>query len=251
MGELLDDLRRRMFRMLVVGVDRETSREAIELAQREDFIFAAVGTHPNRARRLSEAELEWFEQALYRPNVLAVGEIGLDYYHEKSPRDVQKYMLNQFVELAHQVHMPMCLHVRPEKDNARQPIFEDLFPILDRHGGPELLGIFHCFGGNSMRLTQCLDYQMFISFAGNLTYPRALELRSVAKQVPMDRVLLETDCPYLTPRPRRDEQNRPDYIWPTYQQLADLHGWSEDVVIDKIWENAEKLFGWSPDELAT
>jgi TatD DNase family protein len=160
-------------------------------------------------------------------------------------------MLDQFVGLAHDYHVPMVFHVRPEEGNANQPIFDDLFPILDRHGGPELLGLFHCWGGNDMRLTQCLDYQMYVSVAGNVTFPRALELQAVAKEIPMDRLLVETDCPYLTPQPRRGKRNQPNYIWPVYEKMAELHGWSADFVLDKVWENTEKLFGWSPDDLST
>jgi TatD DNase family protein len=240
-----------MFRVLVVGVDRETSEEAIDLAQREDFIFAAVGRHPNRARKLDPEELQWYEEALCQENVVACGEIGLDYYHEKAPRDTQQYMLDQFIELAYDMHVPVSLHVRGEEDNARQPVFDDTLDVIERNGGPKLLGIFHCFGGNSWNLTRCLDYQMFISFAGNVTFPKALELQSVAKEVPMDRILVETDCPYLAPQPNRGKQNRPDFVWPVYEKIADLNDWSADFVVDKVWENAEKLFGWSPDEVAT
>jgi TatD DNase family protein len=241
-----------MFRVLAVGVDRETSEEVIELAQQEDFIKAAVGIHPNRAKKLDSGELRWFEKALYEKDVIAVGEIGLDYYHEKVPGDVQQYMCHQFVELAHDLHLPMVFHVRPEENNSEQPIFDDLFPILDRHGGKDhSLGIFHCFGGNSRRLTQCLDYQMHVSFAGNVTYPRALELQSVAKEVPMDRLMVETDSPYLSPQPKRNERNQPNYIWPTYEKLAELKDLDVDVMVDKIWENTEKLFGWSPDRVST
>lgn len=241
-----------MFRVLAVGVDRETSEEVIELAQREDFIKAAVGIHPNRAKKLSQDELYWFEQACYEKDVVAVGEIGLDYYHEKVDRKTQQYMLNQFVGLAHELHLPMVHHVRPEENSAKQPIFEDLFPVLDRHGGKDhSLGIFHCFGGNSMRLTQCLDYQMHVSFAGNVTYPKALELQAVAREVPMDRILVETDCPYLTPQPKRNERNQPNYVWPTYEKLAELNDWDVNFLVDKVWENSEKLFGWSPDEVST
>lgn len=248
----MDELRRDMFRVLAVGVDRETSEEVIKLAQEEEFVKAAVGIHPNRAEKLSDKELRWFEEALYEKEVLAVGEIGLDYYHEKVPRETQQYMCHQFVELAHDLHLPMVFHVRPEEDNAKQPIFEDLFPILDRHGGKDhSLGIFHCFGGNSMRLTQCLDYQMHISFAGNVTYPKALELHAVASEVPMDRIMVETDSPYLTPQPKRGERNQPNYVWPVYEKLAELNDWSVDVLADKVWENTEKLLGWSPDSVST
>lgn len=249
---VMDELRRAMFRVLVPGVDLETSREAVGLADREDFVFAAAGVHPNRAKQLTREELVELEELLCEPGVLAVGEIGLDYYHESVPRETQQYMLHQLLELAHDLHLPVILHVRPDEEDARQPIFEDLFPILDAHGGQgHLLGIFHCFGGNAYRLTQCLDYQMFISFAGNVTYPRALERRAVAREVPMDRLLVETDSPYLSPGPHRETRNQPNYIWPVYQQLADLHDWSEEFLVDKVWENAEKLFGWSPDDLST
>jgi len=251
-GELLEELRRTMFRVLVPGIDLDTSREAVELAGREPFVFAAAGVHPNRARKLTERQLSTLEDLLCEAKVAAVGEIGLDYYHESAHRDTQQYMLHQLLELATDLHLPLILHVRPEEGNARQPVFDDLFDILDAHGGPgRMTGIFHCFGGNDYRLTQCLDYQMFISFAGNVTYPRSLELQAVARQVPMDRLLLETDAPYLSPGPHRDRRNRPDFIWPVYQQLADLNGWSESFLVDKVWENAEKLFGWSPDEMST
>jgi len=240
-----------MFRILVVGVDRETSEEAMKLASREEFIYAAVGVHPNRARKLDADEFQWFEDALCRENVIACGEIGLDYYHEKQPRETQQYMCNQFLELAYDMHVPVTMHVRGEEGNAKNPVFDDMFDLIERNGGPKLLGIFHCFGGNSWNLTRCLDYQMFISFAGNVTYPKALELQSIAGEVPMDRLLVETDCPYLTPQPNRNKQNRPDYVWSVYQKLADVNDWPENFVVDKVWENSEKLFGWSPDDMST
>ncbi len=241
-----------MFRVLAVGVDRESSEEVIELAQQEDFVKAAVGIHPNRAKKLEREELRWFEKAVHDREVIAVGEIGLDYYHEKATRQTQQYMCYQFIELAQEYHLPIVFHVRPQDDNSEQPVFDDLFPLLDRFGGHDQnLGIFHCFGGTSRRLTQCLDYQMYISFAGNLTYPKALELQSVAKKVPMDRLMVETDSPYLTPQPKRNERNQSNYIWPVYEKLAELKNLPVEVICDKIWENTEKLFGWSPDRLST
>ncbi|MFP4686733.1 MAG: TatD family hydrolase [bacterium] len=241
LDSLLSELSSRLKKLLLVGINKKSSREAIQLAEKADNFYAAAGIHPHEAEKLTSEQLSWLEKVLAKKKVIALGEIGLDYYYENSDRSLQLKMLEQLLGLARNLNCPVIFHIRPRKQD-QMPIFDDLFTIMDRCGGKELKGVFHCFCGNKKRLQQCLDYGFYISFAGNITFRNAEQLRRVAREVPLDRLLLETDTPYLSPCPRRGKKNSPLNIQFIYNKMAEIKNVSLEELDDRITENWQKIF---------
>ncbi len=186
--------------------------------------------------------MKWYEKKLTDKDVVAIGEIGLDYYYENSDRKTQLLMLDQFLQLATRSNTPVILHIRPKNPADPLPVFDDLFELFDKYGASKLKGVFHCFAGNKRCLYRCLDYGFFISIAGNITFSNAQQLQQVSKEIPLDRLLLETDSPYLSPHPLRGEKNTPLNIDLVYQKLAQLRGVTPQLLSDVGLNNWVKLF---------
>jgi TatD DNase family protein len=220
--------------MIVPGVDVATSRAAIALAAAyPGRVFAAVGTHPHDANTLDAAALE-AERALARsPGVVAIGEIGLDFYRDLSPREVQRQALAAQLALAREEGLPVILHNRDSS--------ADLIDLLRAHG-QGIAGVFHCFSGDRALARQALDLGFWLSLAGPLTYPRNAELADVAAWAPLDRLLVETDSPYLAPLPFRGRRNEPRHVAHTAHRLAELRGVPFDEVARTTTRNAATLF---------
>lgn len=151
-------------------------------------------------------------------------------------------MLDQFLQLASRSNSPVILHIRPKNPAGPLPVFDDLFELLDKYGASKLKGVFHCFAGDTRRLYRCLDYGFFISVAGNITFPRARQLQQVSKKIPLDRLLLETDSPYLSPHSLRGKKNTPLNIDLVYQKLIRLRGIKPQLLSDVVLNNWTKLF---------
>jgi len=220
------------------GPDRLDSPLAI--AEDHDWIYASVGVHPHEARQFTDSHAEKIRQLAQNPKIVAVGEIGLDYYYDHSPRDVQKQVLIQQMELARELRRPIMIHCRDA--------WEDLRDIAAAHWKPTGLGgILHCFTGNHEDSRALMDCGFLISFAGNLTFKKAENLRDVARVIPLDRLLTETDSPYLAPVPYRGKRNEPAYVRGVTQELARLHEITEEELAGQVLENFEKfLAGISP-----
>lgn len=220
--------------MVVPGVDVPTSKLAIELAERyPGHIFAAVGTHPHDATTLTDEALAAQRELARSAHVVAIGEIGLDYYRNLSPRDVQRDAITRQFALARELDLPIILHNRDSH--------ADMIALL-RAEAQGLRGVFHCFIGDQAMARDALDLGFYISFAGPVTYPKNTELAEVAAWAPLDRILIETDCPYLTPTPFRGQRNEPRFVAQTAQRIAELRGMTTDALAEATARNAAMLF---------
>ncbi|WP_050613560.1 TatD family hydrolase [Bacillus testis] len=221
--------------MVVVGFDTETITRAIELAEKYPFLYASVGWHPVDAIDMTDEDLKWLEELASHPKVVALGEMGLDYHWDKSPKDIQKEVFRKQIALAKKVKLPIIIHNREAT--------QDVMDILKEEGAEEVGGIMHCFSGSEEIAKECMKMNFYISFGGPVTFKNAKNVKEVAAQIPLDRLLVETDCPYLTPHPFRGKRNEPAYVKLVAEEIAAL----KDVPFEKIAEittaNAKKLFG--------
>jgi TatD DNase family protein len=195
----------------------------IRLAEKYDFIYATIGIHPHEARLANEAAYQNMERLAKHPKVIAWGEIGLDYYYDHSPREVQEEVFRRQMELAATAKLPIVIHCRPSE--ASQNAWDDCLALIREHWAAKALGgILHCFTGTWPQARSALDMGFMISFAGNVTFPKAQQIRDAALEVPLDRMLIETDSPYLAPIPHRGKRNEPAFVRETAQKLGQLHG---------------------------
>jgi TatD DNase family protein len=204
-------------------------------------LYASAGIYPHNTPEADDAAWAKLDSLLAEPEVIACGEIGLDYYHEGAPQDVQRAGLVRQLEIAAARKRPILIHCRP-KDGATDA-WDHLFLTLDtywRHTG--LGGIMHCFGGDWEQARRSLDLGFLVSFAGNLTYPKAQPLREVAGRLPLDAVLVETDAPWLTPAPDRGKRNEPAFVTRTAATLAGIHGVSTEEIAAATTQNFARLF---------
>jgi TatD DNase family protein len=223
-------------RMVVPGIDLESSRRSVELAARHaGAMFAAVGVHPHDATTFSSEVLAALRDLAAAPGVVAIGEIGLDYYRHLSPVEVQREVLAEQLALAGEVHLPVILHNRDSHS--------DLVSILRQHQ-PDLSsgGVFHCFIGDRRMAEDVLDLGFYLSFAGPVTYPRNTELAEIAAWAPSDRILIETDSPYLAPPPFRGKRNEPRHVRLIAEHIAELRGVTLAELAALTTRNAEALF---------
>ena len=209
-------------------------------------LYSSAGVYPHYTPQIDDAVLAKLDSLLAEPEVIACGEIGLDYYHEGAPHEVQRKGLIRLLEIAATRKRPILIHCRP-KDNTIDA-WDDLFEILEAHWRPTGLGgVMHCFGGNYEQAARSLDLGFLVSFAGNLTYPKAQPLRDVAAQLPLDGLLVETDAPWLTPAPHRGNRNEPAWVSLTAQTLAGLRGIPEEEIASATTKNFNRLFDLRPD----
>ena len=221
--------------MLAVATTAESSRATITLAARVSNVFAAVGIHPNYAVQAKPGDWEVIEELASSPKVIAIGETGLDRYWDHTPFDVQLDYFRRQMELAKQRDLPFIVHCReaePDVDAA----------LREAAGTGSLKGIMHSFCGGRATLDAALELGMHISFAGMLTFKKNLELRELAKSVPLDRLLVETDSPYLAPQPQRGKRNEPAFVRHTAECLAEIHGRTLDEMSAITTANAKRLF---------
>lgn len=219
--------------LVVVGDDLASSREALELVQ--DRVHATVGIHPHHASEIGPEALDEIRMMSASTGVAAIGEIGLDYYYDFAPKKAQRDVFEAQLHMASELELPVVIHCRDAQ--------QDMLDILDAIHGKLAGGVMHCFPGGPDFARQCLDWGFYISFAGNVTFNKARELRDSAAIVPLDRLLVETDCPYLTPVPRRGRRCEPTDVAHTASLLADIKGVSSEVFAEQTSHNAAALFG--------
>ena len=204
-------------------------------------LYASAGIYPHSTPEADNAALAKLDNLLTEPEVIACGEIGLDYYHEGAPHDLQQQKLIAQLEIAARRKRPILIHCRGTNESS--DAFDDLLPILETHWRPTGLGgIMHCFGAGWEQARRSLELGFLISFAGNVTYPKAQPLRDVAAQVPLDSLLVETDAPWLAPAPDRGKRNEPAFVVRTAAFLADLRGISSDDLAAATTRNFARLF---------
>ncbi|MFS0749667.1 TatD family hydrolase [Oceanobacillus sp. 1P07AA] len=220
--------------MVVVGFDRETIPLAIEIAESYPDIYAAVGWHPVDAIDMTEEDLNWIEQLSSHPKVVAIGEMGLDYHWDKSPKDIQKKVFRKQIALAKKVNMPIIIHNREAT--------EDIIKILQEENAKEIGGIMHCYNDSVDYVQDCLDMNFYISLGGPVTFKNAPLPKEVAKEVPLDRLLIETDAPFLAPHPNRGKRNEPAYVRLVAEQIAAIREMSVEEISGITTRNARRFF---------
>jgi TatD DNase family protein len=199
--------------MVNVGCDAATTRSAIEIAETHDGVYATVGLHPHEAVHGIDSILPFLDDPAAMAHVIAIGEAGFDLYYEHSPRDVQAEVFAAQIQLAHERSLPLVIHTRDA--------WRDTFDVLDAEGMPERT-IFHCFTGGPEEARACLDRGAFVSFSGIVTFKTATDLQAAARLCPADRLLVETDSPYLAPVPHRGRTNQPAFVGHVARFVADL-----------------------------
>jgi TatD DNase family protein len=214
---------------------------AIKLAQQYDWVYATVGIHPHEAALAKQDDFDQLQQLARDPKVIAWGEIGLDYFYDHSPRDVQQRIFLQQMEMARAAKLPIVIHCRPS-DNSENAWDDTLRLIRENWASGGLGGVLHCFTGTVEHARAALDLGFVISFAGNVTYPKAQNIRDAAATVPLDRMFIETDCPYLAPVPHRGKRNEPAYVVETARLIADLRGSPAEEVGRQTSENFVQFF---------
>ena len=221
--------------MLTVGTDVDTSRAAIALAQQEPDVWAAVGVHPHEAAAADEAALIEIGRLALAPRVVAIGEIGLDFFRTLSPPDAQARVFRELLALARRLGKPVLIHCRDAH--------ADVLRVLEEAGAAGGGGIMHCFSGDVAVARRCLELGLLISLAGPVTYPNARALPEVARFVPEDRLVIETDCPFLPPQGYRGKRNEPAYLALTAARVAELRGVSLPALASRLTANACALLG--------
>jgi TatD DNase family protein len=213
----------------------------IQLAEKYDFIYATLGIHPHEARLADEAAYQNMERLARHPKVIAWGEIGLDYFYDHSPHDVQKEVFIRQMELAAAAKLPIVIHCRPSE--ASDDAWEDCLGLMRSHWAANGLGgILHCFTGSWAQAKSALDMGFMISFAGNVTFPKAQQIRDAALEVPLDRLLIETDSPYLAPVPHRGKRNEPAFVTETARKLGELRGLTGEEIGRQTTRNFYSFF---------
>lgn len=217
-----------------VGYDEESSLMAIEIAEQYDNVFAAIGIHPSEAHHF-DMDLNFIEGHIANPKVVAIGEIGLDYYWDTSHKEQQKELFKRQIALANQYNKAIIIHMRDAT--------EDTYQILKSNKLPTLPGVMHCYSGSKEAAQQFLDLNMYISLAGPVTFKNARVPKEVAASVPLSRLLVETDSPYLAPMPYRGKTNEPAYVYYVAKEIANIKGISIEAFAKATFENTLRLFG--------
>ncbi|MFF2450312.1 TatD family hydrolase [Neobacillus sp. NPDC058068] len=220
--------------MVVVGFDRPTIGRAMELAESYEFIYACVGWHPVDAIDMTDEDLVWIEELASHPKVVAIGEMGLDYHWDKSPKEIQKEVFRKQIQLAKKVKLPIVIHNREAT--------ADIVEILKEEGAEEVGGIMHCFSGSPEVAKECVKMNFYISLGGPVTFKNAKKPKEVAAEIPLDKLLIETDCPYLAPHPFRGKRNEPGYVRLVAEEIAEIKGLTFAEVAETTTRNAKKLF---------
>lgn len=216
----------------------EANGAAVALAERDPEVFAAVGVHPHDAQALDDAGRallrDWFDH----PRVVAVGECGLDYHYMNSPREIQRQVFAEHVAWARELDLPVSIHVRSRGPEA----WEELLEIWRAEGGGDVSGVLHCYTGSLDFARRALDHRLDVSFSGILTFKTAQDVREVAAALPLDRLLIETDCPLLAPAPLRGRRNEPAYLVHVGEMLASVRGCAPEAVAEATAANARRVF---------
>jgi TatD DNase family protein len=204
-------------------------------------IYATIGIHPHEAALAHAAAYARMAELAKHPRVIAWGEMGLDYYYDHSPRDVQQRVFTEQMELARAAKLPIVIHCRPS-DNSDNAWVDCLRLIKEQWAPTGLGGVMHCFTGNVDQAKQSLDLGFMISFSGNVTFPKAQGIREAAQMVPLDRMLIETDSPYLAPIPYRGKRNEPAHVCEVARQIGELRGMTADAVGEQTTQNFYRFF---------
>ena len=218
--------------VMTPGCSLESSRNAVALAEKYPHVYAAVGSHPDVADEVNETVLEEYRKLCKLPKVKAIGEIGIDYHYEDIPRDLQLKAFRMQMELAREVKLPVIVHEREAHEDGMAVVREF----------PDVTGVFHCYSGSAEMARQLVDLGWYIGFTGVLTFKNARKAIETAASIPLDRIVLETDCPYMAPEPFRGKRNDPGYIYRMAEKLAEVRGLSVEEIQAITTENGKRLY---------
>lgn len=227
-------------KMIVIGFDRKTIERAMALIEEYDFLYAVIGWHPVDAVDCTDADLDWIEELSSHPKVVGIGETGLDYHWDKSPKEVQQEVFRKQIRLAKKLQLPIIIHNREAT--------EDVLRILKEEAAAEVGGVMHCFGGSVETAQISIDMNFMISLGGPVTFKNAKKPKEVAAQIPLQHLLIETDAPYLAPHPYRGKRNEPSYVTLVAEEIARLKDLPVEEVAKITTENAVKFFKLNDSE---
>ena len=216
------------------AADWESLTEVVELAEKYPFVYAAVGLHPDEVKVLDEEKFSFLKEQCQKDKVVAIGEIGLDYYWDNTPRDIQEKWFIRQLELARELDLPVIIHSR---DAA-----EDTLRIMKQYGAG-LRGVIHCFSYSKELANEYVKMGFYIGIGGVVTFKNGKKLKEIVKEIPLERILLETDCPYLAPVPYRGKRNSSLYLPYVVQEIAELRGITGEEVVEQTEKNGKTLFG--------
>lgn len=223
----------KVFKMIIVGFDKKTNLRALELAKKHDNLYPTVGIHPTDVNNIDDNDLKLLEKQIVNNKVYAVGECGLDYYWIKDNKKKQIDVFEKQIALSIKYDLPLVIHMR-EASN-------DMYKILKKYKG-KIKGVMHGYSGSLETMNQFIELGMHIALGGPVTFKRAIMPKTIAKHVPLNRLLLETDCPYLTPQKHRGKRNEPSYLSLICQDIASLKELPYDIIAEKTTKNAISLF---------
>ncbi|RJP59662.1 MAG: TatD family deoxyribonuclease [Deltaproteobacteria bacterium] len=223
--------------ILNIGINSESCSKAIKLADSYDFIYASIGIHPHDAKDVDENTYAVLKSLANNKKVLAFGEIGLDFYRNLSPKGIQIKRFREQINLANELKLPVIIHNRDAH--------KETLKILKEEGAKNLGGIIHCFSGNYSMAKSCIDMGFYISIPGTITFPKAGELQEIVKKLPLSKIMIETDCPFLTPVPYRGKRNEPSFVRYVAEKIASLKDTSLEEVAEITSQNFRSLFASS------
>lgn len=216
------------------GADLATSEKAVKLADEYSFIYAAVGCHPHDSKYMNDETMNIFRELSKNKKVIAIGEIGLDYYYDNSDREIQKRWFREQIKLANELDIPYIVHDRDAH--------EDIFKIMKEEANSSTRGILHCYSGSVEMAKEFIKLGFYISLAGPVTFKKAKTPKNVAMEIPLNKLLIETDAPYLTPEPFRGKRNEPKYVKYVAEEIANIRNISIDEIAENTNRNFKKLF---------
>ncbi len=227
-------------RVIIPAIDLESCRQALDIAAACRGIYVAIGIHPNSSLDVTAATVERLRAWTSRPNVVAIGEIGLDYYRDRSPKHIQRQAFEQQLDLARELELPVIIHNRDAAEDVLA-VLEAWLPSLSR-GLRHRPGVLHSFSASPAIAERALSLGFYLGFTGPITFKKADDLRTMVKTLPRDRLLIETDAPFLTPHPYRGKRNEPAHLQYVNAKMAELHGISAIEMAEQTTANAERLF---------
>ncbi len=240
-------------RILIPGLSASSSEQVVQLAQNQPMLFAAIGVHPNEAYTWNAQSQEILKQLAKDRKVVAIGEIGLDYYRERAARDLQLKILGEQLNLAEELQLPVVIHLREETDKLDGPAGSNLLMILDEWVSrlrlkksqlAERPGVMHSFSSSLETAEKAIHLGFFIGVTGPVTFKNAISRQEVVEALPLERILIETDAPFLTPVPHRGQRNEPAYVQLIAKKIAEIHSRSQEEVAAMTTANAARLFSW-------
>ncbi|KGR88683.1 MULTISPECIES: TatD family hydrolase [Lysinibacillus] len=222
-------------RMVVIGFDRKTIERTMQLIEQYDFVYGVIGWHPVDAIDCTQQDLEWIEELASHPKIVGIGETGLDYYWDKSPKDVQQELFRKQIQLAQKINLPIIIHNRDATG--------DVVQILREENAASVGGVMHCFSGSVETARECIGMNFMISLGGPVTFKNARLPKEVATEIALEHLMIETDAPYLAPHPHRGKRNEPAFVPLVAEEIARLKGLTIEEIAQATTANAKKFFG--------